>query len=275
MQRLTPILKLLVAGVWRRLMNDRIGRVSTSLAYTTLLALVPLGTVVFSTLSFFPIFEQWRAAIETFLYDHLVPTSGEILRANISVFIEQAGQLPTIGLIGLILSVLLMLYTIEVSFNDIYGVSQGRTPLQRIIVYWAAITLGPVLLVASLSITSYLVSLPLLSQFESDAVEDSAFLGFVPIIIEMIALLFLFVVVPNKKVLIRHAVAGVVVSAVLFQITKSVFVYLVDSFDTYKTIYGVLWTVPVFLIWIFLSWYVIVIGACVTAEFQVIRRSAK
>ena len=75
--------------------------------------------------------------------------------------------------------------------------------------------------------------------------------------------------------LIRHAVAGVVVSAVLFQITKSVFVYLVDSFDTYKTIYGVLWTVPVFLIWIFLSWYVIVIGACVTAEFQVIRRSAK
>ncbi|MEE2805216.1 MAG: YihY family inner membrane protein [Pseudomonadota bacterium] len=220
-------------------------------------------------------FEQLGAAIETFLYDHLVPTSGEILRANISVFIEQAGQLPTIGLIGLILSVLLMLYTIEVSFNDIYGVSQGRTPLQRIIVYWAAITLGPVLLVASLSITSYLVSLPLLSQFESDAVEDSAFLGFVPIIIEMIALLFLFVVVPNKKVLIRHAVAGVVVSAVLFQITKSVFVYLVDSFDTYKTIYGVLWTVPVFLIWIFLSWYVIVIGACVTAEFQVIRRSAK
>ena len=118
MQRLTPILKLLVAGVWRRLMNDRIGRVSTSLAYTTLLALVPLGTVVFSTLSFFPIFEQWRAAIETFLYDHLVPTSGEILRANISVFIEQAGQLPTIGLIGLILSVLLMLYTCLLYTSD-------------------------------------------------------------------------------------------------------------------------------------------------------------
>lgn len=267
------VLRLVIVGVWRRLMHDRIGRVSTSLAYTTLLSLVPLATVVVSTLSLFPFFEEWRVQIESLLYSHFLPTSSEILKSNMTGFIAQARQLPTLGLVGLILSVLLMLYTIEVSFNDIYGVKKGRAPMQRIIVYWATVTLGPILLVLGLAVTSYLVSIPLLAQEGSVLIRVDDQLEFVPVTLQGIGLLFLFLVVPNTKVSIFHALIGVVVAIMFFAITKHIFFSIVEGFGTYQTIYGALWIIPVFLLWIVVSWYVVLIGACVTAEFERVRRN--
>src|SRR6266566_4105537 len=150
--------------VARRYTRDRCPRVAGSLAFTTVLAVVPLTAVGFAVLSVFPVFESWMAAVQQFVYGNFVPAAGEAVSRYLQQFAANAGRLTVWGLVFLFVTAVMLIATIEHAFNDIWHVRRQRTLARRLLAYWAVITLGPVLMGLSLSITSYVASLPLFSQ---------------------------------------------------------------------------------------------------------------
>ena len=140
--------------VLNRIKTERLPSVASALAFTTLLALVPLLTVVFAILSMFPFFVEWRDEIETFLYSNLAPATGDAVQTYLRDFAGQSGSLTGLGLAGLLVTALLLLSTIEDAFNQIWTVRKGRTLSQRLLLYWAMLPLGPVLMVTSIALTT-------------------------------------------------------------------------------------------------------------------------
>lgn len=244
----------------RRYSDDRLNRVAQALSYTTVLAVVPFTTVAFAILSVFPVFEEWMATIQTFIYKHFVPTSGDTVQYYLQQFSQKSAQLTAIGLLFLIVTALMLMETIEYTFNEIWRVQQKRKALHRFLTYWAILTLGPILLVVSLSLTSYVVSLPLFEKTMGGSVRGF-FLNSLPFLFEVLAFSLLYLAVPNTRVRWRHALAGSVFSAILFELAKWGFAYFVVHFSSYQLVYGAIATLPVFLIWIYLSWIIILLGA--------------
>ncbi len=262
-KRLLPVLRTMP----RRLSDGRYFRVASALAFSTLLALVPLLTVAFSTLSLFPVFDQWSGAIEAFLYRNFVPQLGDQVQVYLHEFSANAGGLTVWGLIFLIISTLFLLATIEDSFNDIWQVHEGRPLVQRLLVYWAMLTLGPILISISLSVSSYLFSLSVVSDQAVLVGIKSHLLSSLPFVLELMAFVFFYSVVPYCDVQFRHALVGGIVATILFELAKMAFGLYLINFNSYQRIYGAIAILPVFFIWIYLSWLVVLIGAYVAAIF--------
>ena len=237
---------------------------AASLSYTSLLALVPLATVVLSMFSIFPVFSNWSDQLQEFIYNNLVPAAGDVIKDNIDSFVGKAGTLTTFGLIFLMVTALMMLSTIENSLNKIWRVHRGRSISQRVLVYWAMISLGPLLIGSGLSITSYLAASTSLGALNGGV--SSAFgIKLLPFFFECAAFVMSYLLVPNCKVKFAHALIGGVIAALLFQIAKKCFAVYVVKFNAYEVIYGALATLPIFLIWIFVSWCVFLLGAQIAA----------
>jgi len=256
--------------VFSRVRQGHLHRVASALAFTTLLALVPLITVSFSILSLFPFFSQWRGSVEDFLYSNLMPATGEVVSGYLREFSSQAGTLTGLGLVVLMATALLLLSTIEDALNGIWRVRKGRTPMQRLLLYWAMLTLGPILAVASLSLSSYLGSLVFLDLMPGTQLVGATALLALPVLVEGLGFLLMYLVIPNCLVRFRYALTGAITAVVLFETAKHVLILFIANFNTYQIIYGVLWTIPVFLVWIFVSWLVTLLGACVAAEMAVL-----
>ncbi len=249
----------------KRLNNGRYFRVAASLSFTSLLALVPLVTVVFSTLSLFPVFERWSGDIEGFLYSNLVPQLGDQVQKYLHDFSSNAGQLTIWGLVFLIGSSLALLSTIEDVFNEIWHVDSGRPWVQRLLVYWSMLTLGPLLIASSLSISSYLLSLSVLEEQAMFVDIKRMVLRSLPILFELLAFMLFYVAIPNREVRLRHALIGAIVATILFEFAKYGFGFYLLHFNSYQRIYGTLAILPIFLVWVYLSWLVVLIGAYVAA----------
>jgi len=250
--------------VWYRVFDDHVQTNAAALAFTTVLALVPAAAVTFSMLSMFPVFEQWSQELEKFVYSNLVPATGDLVQSRLQEFVGQTGRLTAFGLLFLLVSALLLLFTIEETLNKIWRVETSRSVVQRILSYWAVLTLAPLLMGASLSLTSYLVS----TAFDGDgdvALARNWFLNTLPFLFEAMAFVLLYTAVPNKPIQFRHALAGGLTAAVLFECTKQGFTWYVSNFHNYEIIYGALSSIPIFLLWIYLSWLVVLAGAEVTA----------
>ena len=256
--------------MFSRVRQGHLHRVASALAFTTLLALVPLITVSLSILSLFPFFSQWRGSVEDFLYSNLMPATGEVVSGYLREFSSQAGTLTGLGLVVLMATALLLLSTIEDALNGIWRVRKGRTPMQRLLLYWAMLTLGPILAVASLSLSSYLGSLVFLDLMPGTQLVGATALLALPVLVEGLGFLLMYLVIPNCLVRFRYALTGAITAVVLFETAKHVLILFIANFNTYQIIYGVLWTIPVFLVWIFVSWLVTLLGACVAAEMAVL-----
>ena len=250
-----------------RLSRGHYFREASALSFSTILALVPLLAVVFSALSLFPIFETWSGAIQDFIYRNFLPQLGEQVRQYLEEFSANTGQLTLWGLIFLMVTSLTLLATIEDAFNEIWQVKTGRTIGVRILVYWAMLTLGPILIAASLSMSSYLLSLSILQEPGIANSLKAQLLGFLPFILELSAFVLFYLAVPNCEVRLKHALIGGLVAALLFELAKYGFTQYLLRVTTYQLIYGALAALPVFLIWIYLSWLVVLIGAYITAAF--------
>ena len=251
-----------------RVREARLPTIASALAFTTVLALVPLLTVSVAVLSMFPFFEQWGDAAQNLLYENLIPATGDVVRAYLEEFAGQAGSLTGLGLVTLVITALLLLSTIEDAFNEIWGMKKGRTFAQRILLYWTLLTLGPVLIALSLSLTSYLGAW-VVDEIAPE-MSRSAFglwlVQMLPIILEAIGFLLMYLIVPSRAVPVRFALLGAGIAVALFELSKYGFVLFISNFPAYQIIYGALWTIPVFLVWIYLSWLVTLVGACVSAE---------
>jgi membrane protein len=264
LNRLKPFY-LLAQAVARRFSEDRCSRVAGALSYTTLLALVPLTAVAIAVVSVFPVFRPVMDTVQEFVYGNFVPAAGAVVSKYLQQFALNAGKLTAWGLLFLVIAALMVMATIEYTFNDIWHVKQTRKRLHRFLAYWALLTLGPILIGVSLTITSYLVSLPLFSGNTVLGGFRAFALGMLPPLSEWLAFVLLYTVVPNHPVRLRHALVGGLFAMVLFEIAKRGFGYFVVTFPSYRLLYGALAALPIFLIWIYLSWVVTLLGAVLTA----------
>lgn len=262
--------KNFIIFLFRRAQNDTIFRVSASLSYTSLIAIVPLFAIGLAIFSAFPGFNAIKEQFQEFLIKNFVPDIEQEISHYFVDFLNATAQMTTIGVIGLVITSILMLSTIENSLNFIFKVYKPRNIKTKITLYWTVITLGPLLLGAAFSLRSYLFTL---QKFMPEDIVTSPFFPseLLPNLITMLTLVMVYVLVPNKKVKVTNAVIGALVAVILFWFLRKGFGLIILKSATYKTIYGALATLPIFLIWMYLAWAVVIFGAVVTAaleEFQ-------
>lgn len=237
---------------------------AAALTYTTLLALVPLMTVSVAVLAAFPLGDRLGEQIKDFVFQSFVPTAGEVVQGYLEEFSGKAAKLTGPSFLFLVFTSLLMMASIDRAFNDIWRVQRSRHPVTKFLVYWAVITVGPLLMGLSVAVTSYLLSLPLLTGAADTLGGTSRLLQAAPLVASTLAFTLLFALVPLRRVPLRHALAGGVTAAVLFEVAKQGFGAYLTYFPTYEAIYGALAAIPIFLVWVYLSWLVTLFGAELT-----------
>lgn len=251
--------------VLARFQEDRGPQMAASLTYTTLLSLVPIITIALTVFSAFPVFSELMTQLKVFLLTTLVPQSaGKVITVYMQQFSEKAARLTMVGIAFLGVTAFMLLHTIELAFNTIWRVRKPRPILQRLMISWALLTMGPLLVGASLTLTSYLVGLSFGWATHLPAVEVTV-LKAVQVVLAVSAFSMLYLLVPYRYVPFSHAVAGGVLAGALFEAMKLGFAFYVTQFPTYKLVYGAFAAVPIFLLWIYLSWLVVLAGAEVTA----------
>ena len=259
----------------RRLHEDRLPVLAGHLAYVTLLSLVPLVTVIFSIFSFFPIFAPARLQIEEFVFSNFVPAASDLIHHHINRFVANASRMTSIGVAALVLVALLLISAIDQNLNQIWRTRGQRRLAITLAMYWMVLTLGPLLAGTSILVTSYVVSLRVLNQLQMPGMLASLMLGVLPFLLSLCSLLLLFVAVPNCKVNWRHALAVAAFSALLLEGGKRVFAIYIAHFTAYKAIYGALAAIPILLVWIYVSWWIVLLGAELTASLGDYRRQCR
>ena len=255
----------------RRLGEEKLPQVAGSLTFTTTLALVPLLTIILAIFTTFPIFSNFRAALEAYFVQTMMPRGiSDTIIGSLTQFANKAKGLSAVGAIALFFTSAAMMGMIERTFNQIWKVKRKRPLGQRIIIYWALMTLGPLMLGLSISATSQLFvatsglakSAPFFSGVVSTLVSIGLTCG---------AYTLLYMLVPNRFVDWRDAIWGALAAAVAFEVAKRAFALFVRQFPTYAVIYGALAALPLFLLWIYVSWMITLIGALITAALPVVK----
>jgi membrane protein len=258
-------LRAFAVFIWQRFLDDRCPQTAGALAFTTLFALVPLTAAVLGVLSAFPVFQEWRAQVTDFVFDNFVPSAGKVVQTYLTTFADNASQATLIGVLVLLFSSISLMMSIEDAFNRIWRVATPRRATARFLVYWTALSLGPVLLVAAMAISSYLFALPLIEQVDSGLGLKARLLGALPFLIVWLALSASYLLIPNRRVRPRDALIGALLAALGFEFTKRGFAWYLASVPSYEKVYGTLAVIPIFLVWIYLSWLVVLLGASLTA----------
>jgi len=243
---------------------------AAALTFNTLLSLVPLMAVSLAVFYAFPVADRVQETIQNFLFENFVPTSGEVLQEHLQAFSDKASKLSGAGFAFLIIVALMMMGNIDRALNTTWEVRRKRRPLNQFLIYWSVLTLGPVLIGASVVATSYLISLPFLSDAASSGV-GRRLLGLMPVVTSMLAFSLMYAVIPNVRVRFAHALVGGLVAALMFEVAKRGFGYYVTTFPTYEAIYGAMATIPIFLVWVYLSWMVVLFGAEVAHCLRIFR----
>lgn len=258
----------LIRFIAARFAQDRCAETAASLTFTTLLSLVPMITIALTVFSAFPVFEDFSAQIKSFLMQNLMPeNAGKIITRYMQQFAESATHLTTMGVLFLAVTAMLMMLTIDKAFNVIWRVSRPRPLVKRLIVYWAVLTLAPLLIGASLSLTSWLVGLSL-GYARHIPLFGLGVLKILPVLFTTMAFALMFRLVPNRHVPRAHALTGAIVAAIVFEFMNRMFGYYISHFPTYKLVYGAFASVPIFLMWIYLSWLSILLGAVISASLS-------
>lgn len=253
--------------LWERFREDQCMRMAASLSYTTLLAVVPLSAIAFSMLAAFPVFEGVRGEFQEAIFANFLPQSATAMREYFDQFISNTAGLTAVGIVGLALTAVLLLGTIEAALNAIFRVTKPRPLLPRLLVFWALITLGPLLIGASFSLSTYFFAATEFLGIDGLSGPLGIITKFVPNLLLIIALFATYLIIPNRPVDIRGAVIGAICAGLLFALLRKFFGLYVTSFPTYQTIYGAVSVIPIVLIWAYLSWVVVLMGAVFTATY--------
>lgn len=255
-----------VAFVIRRWGEDRCPQIAGSLTFSTLLALVPLFTIVIAVFSALPYFEGAMVQFKIFLLMNLVPEiAGRIITVHLTQFAESAGRLTTVSLAALFAMAIAMLLTVDHSLSVIWRVDRRRPVWLSLAGYLTILLLGPSLMGLSLWATSWLVAASLDRVAMPSGVE-SLLLRLVPVTVSAFAFFLLYRIIPYRHVPARHALAGGLLAAIAFEVMKSVFAAYIRAVPTYRLVYGAFAAIPIFLLWIYLSWMVVLLGAEFTAS---------
>lgn len=233
---------------------------AAGLSYVSLLSLVPLMTVSLSILAIFPKFRGIGDQVQQFILSNFIASSAQVVQHHLQEFIHQAMRLSVPGILFLLITSILMVFSLEQAFNHIWKVDKRRNFVQAFLMYWAVITLIPILISAGIVITTPVVTKAAMTL---PALKTIAIFVF-PYLFTFLAFMFLYMAVPNCKVRFRDAARGAVVATILFDLVKLGFAFYIIHFPTYKLIYGALAAVPLFLLWLYLSWIVILFGGLIS-----------
>ncbi len=262
-----------------RFREDRLGLTAGSLTFTTTIALVPLVTVMLAVFSAFPMFAGFQGALEKYFLQSLVPDNiARPVIAALTQFAAKAHRLGSVGLAVLVLTAIALMLTIDRTLNAIWRVRRARPIAQRVLVYWAALTLGPLLLGSSLTLTSYAVSASR-GWFGARQSGVGLVLDVLEFALFLIAVAGLYRTVPNTHVRWRHALAGGLFVAVGIELAKKALAWYVAQVPSYSMVYGAFATLPIFLVWIYFGWLIVLFGAVIAAyapslQMRVVRRPA-
>jgi membrane protein len=261
LQSFGPRVKRLAKHAWQHFQEDRSLEEAASLSYTSLLAMVPLLAVIFGVISIFPVFGQFSGKLQSFIFSNFIPAAGEQIEPYLDTFLNSVSGLTLPGTIMLIITALLLMVRIEVAFNRIWRVDRARTLTNRIVMYWAVLTLGPIMIGAAIALSAQNIIMAL-------GIEEGIAPGWHAVGIFLLSWLvftMMFVLVPNRRVQFRDAVVGAFLSAALFELAKQGFVGYVSNAN-YSKIYGALATIPIFLFWLYIVWAVVLFGASLAAS---------
>jgi len=254
-----------VQRVVARTRNTGLARTAGSLAFTTVLGLVPMATVAIAFVARFPAFQQWLDALEIFLLKSTLPGgANEVVHRYVREFTERAAGLTGLSIVFILVTATLVIATIEREINALWGIGLRRPMARRFVVYVLGTTLGPVLVGASISLTTWLFTQSLAVVPMEVTLADFAVKS-LPLILSTLALAFLYALVPNRRVPWRHAFVSAFAAALAFEGAKHGFALYVKNVPTYELVYGTLAALPVFLIWVYVCWLIVLAGAAVTA----------
>ncbi len=254
-----------VRTLLQRFREDRLALTASSLTFTSVISVVPLATVMLALFTAFPMFADLLETLQRYFVATLVPdTIAKPLLGYVGQFSSRASRLGVFGLVALVVSAIALMLTIDRALNAIWRVRTPRPIAQRILIYWGAVTLGPLALGVSLAATSYAVSV---SRGYFGSMPRSVGIGLGGLEFTTMALGFaaLFHYVPNTHVRWRHALIGGVFVAVGFAAVKRLLALYFGTVPTYALVYGVFATLPIFLIWIYVSWIIVLLGAVLAA----------
>jgi len=254
-----------VVLVYRRFKEERCFQLCGSLTFTTMLAIVPLITIMATVMTAFPVFDNVVETLRTYVATNLVPAgSSRLVTVYIQQFAENAARLTALGIVLLAVTAIMLMLTIDRAFNTIWRVKRPRSLIQRVLIYWSVLTIGPMLIGGSLSLTSWLVSQSLgLGKQAPDMLVVVLKLG--PLVLTSVAFGFLYRTVPNRQVTVLDAAVGGIIASFAFEGMKIGFGHFIAHFANYKLVYGTFASLPILLMWIYSSWVVIVFAAVITA----------
>lgn len=243
---------------------------ASSLAYMTLIALVPVTMVAFGLFSAFPAFSSNLEALNKALLKHLVPASADIISHHLLEFANQASRLSIIGLVFSILTAILLIHAMNEAFNEIWRTKHKRhnSALFSFLLYWAMITLLPLAVGAAFATSIYFSNMPSISSILDTIALYIPIFHIIPFLLTWASFILLYIVFPNTKVAFKHAAIGAAIAALFFEIFKTLFGLYVTHFSSDFFIYGALATIPILLVWIYISWIIVLFGSVITFLLQ-------
>ena len=256
--------------LWRRFLDDRLFEAAGALSFTTLFALVPLSMVVFGALSAFPVFDKWSGQLSEYVFSNFVPNSASAVQGYLRDLSSNTGKLTAAGAIALVVSVLITLTSVETTFNRIWRVPTARPKFGRFLVYWTVLTLGALVAASSLALSTQFFALAIFETAPGRLLEG-LMLRLAPMAIELLCFALIFKVVPHRTVKWRHAIAGGVLSVVLFELVKQGMGFYFGRFGNYQAIYGPLAVVPIMMLWIYMGWVSVLLGASFASSMSAFR----
>lgn len=260
--------------LFKRIDDDGLTMLAGHLAYVSLLSLVPLITVVFALFAVFPMFADISVQLKSFIFSNFMPAAGNVLQRYLEQFVANSNKMTAVGICGLIVTALLLISSVDSVLNTIWRSKNKRPIVFSFAVYWMVLTLGPLLVGASMAISSYLLSLNWLTQTGVNSLVDQV-LRIFPLILSWVSFWLLYSVVPTVRVPPKDALIGALVAGALFELGKKGFALYVTMFPSYQLIYGVLAVIPILFLWVYWSWCIVLLGAEITVtlgEYRVYRK---
>ncbi len=248
----------------RRLTGVGLARTAASLSYTTLLGLVPLFTVAFAYVARFPMFESSQAALESFLLRYFLPGSGTVVRQYLAEFTTKSAELKGIGTAFVILTAVLLVVEVDREINAIWGTREPRSLARRIFVYGLGFTAGPALIGAAIYYTNWVVEHSI-GTTATGAEALTVLSEPAALLVDTAVFTLIYALVPARRVPLKIALFGGLLAAIAFEVAKYGFRFYITNYPTYQVVYGTLAVLPLFLIWIYVSWIIVLVGAAITA----------
>ena len=250
-------LKAFINFVFSQFNRKQASAMAAELTLSNMLALVPLMTVAVSLMAVFPAFESVNAQVQSLIFDNLLPETGLAVQEHLNEYVSKSKNLSAIGFGFLIVTSLLLMRSIDRSINALWETPTQRKGIHKILAYWAMLTMAPILIAASLAASSYFAALPIVSHLSGVLT-----IG-LPFILIVLAFSALYTVVPFTQVKFYKALIAATITAILFESAKYGFAIFVTKFSSYELIYGAITAIPIFFLWVYLSWSILLLGVII------------